>query len=105
MPFTYSVYKEHRLIISTGADCVTWNEIKARQDETKTDPTFNPEYDQLVDLRAVTRFKMTSEQARLLARRTIFSPTSRRAFVAASPAVFGMSRMWEILTELSDNRQ
>jgi len=41
----------------------------------------------------------------MLARRTIFSPTSRRAFVAASPAVFGMSRMWEILTELSDNHQ
>jgi len=54
MPFTCTVYREHRLIISTGSDCVTWSEIKARQDETKTDPAFNPEYDQLVDLRAVT---------------------------------------------------
>jgi hypothetical protein len=46
---------------------------------------------------------MTSDQARLLARRMIFSLTSKRAFVAASPAVFGVGRMWEIFTEMSDN--
>jgi hypothetical protein len=33
----------------------------------------------------------------------IFSATSKRAFVAANPAVFGMGRMWEIFTEMSDN--
>ncbi|MGO9404735.1 MAG: hypothetical protein ACLPVW_14830 [Terriglobales bacterium] len=103
MPFTYVVYAEHRLVISTGSDRVAWQEIKARQDQTKTDPGFNPEFDQIVDLRAVTAFDMTSDQARVLAHRTIFSPTSKRAFVAASPAVFGVGRMWEIFTETSDN--
>jgi len=34
----------------------------------------------------------------------IFSFTSKRAFVAASPSVFGVARMWEIFTELSDMR-
>jgi hypothetical protein len=102
MPFSYVVYSEHRLVISTGSDRVTWEEIKTRQDQTKTDPDFNPEFNQIVDLRAVTGFDMTSDHARLLARRMIFSATSKRAF-AASPAVFGMSRMWEILTEMSDN--
>jgi len=103
MPFSYVVYGEHRLVISTGSDVVTWEEIKARQDQTKTDPDFNPEFNQIVDLRAVTGFDMTTDQARLLARRMIFSATSKRAFVAASPAVFGVGRMWEIFTELSDN--
>jgi hypothetical protein len=103
MPFSYVVYSEHRLVISTGSDRVTWEEIKTRQDQTKTDPDFNPEFNQIVDLRAVTGFDMTIEHAGLLAGRMIFSATSKRAFVAASPAVFGMSRMWEILTELSDN--
>jgi hypothetical protein len=46
---------------------------------------------------------MTSEQARTLARRMIFSATSKRAFVAANPAIFGVGRMWEIFTDLSDN--
>jgi hypothetical protein len=103
MPFSYIVYSEHRLVISTGSDRVTWEEIKTRQDQTKTDPDFNPEFNQIVDLRAVTGFDMTSHHAGLLARRMIFSATSKRAFVAASPAVFGMSRMWEIFTEMSDN--
>ncbi len=103
MPFSYAVYREHRLVISTGSGRVTWEEIKERQDETKTDPAFNPEFNQLVDLRAVTGFDMTSEHARVLARRMIFSLTSKRAFVAANPAVYGVGRMWEIFTEMSDN--
>ena len=103
MPFSYAVYKQQRLVISTGSGCVTWSEIKERQDQTKTEPTFDPEFNQLVDLRAVTSFEMTSEQARVLARRMIFSFSSKRAFVAANPAIFGVARMWEIFTELSDN--
>jgi|SRR5579863_4634694 hypothetical protein len=104
MPFSYVVYREHRLVISTGSDLVTWEEIKARQDQTQTDPDFNSEFDQIVDLRAVTGFDMTSDHARLLARRIIFSATSKRAFVAASPGVFGVGRMWELFTEMSDNQ-
>jgi hypothetical protein len=103
MPFSYVVYSEHRLVVSTGSDLVTWQEIKTRLDQTKTDPDFNPEFDQIVDLRAVTGFDMTGDHVRLLARRKIFSATSKRAFVATSPAVFGVGRMWEILTEMSDN--
>jgi hypothetical protein len=102
MPFSYVVYSEHQLVISTGSDLVTWEEIKTRQDQTKTDPDFNPGFNQIVDLRAVTGFDMTSDHASLLARRMIFSATSKRAFVAASPAFFGMGRMWEILAEMSD---
>ena len=85
MPFSYVVYAEHRLVISTGSDLVTWKEIRARQDQIKTDPDFNPEFNQIVDLRAVTGFDMTSDQARTLARRMIFSAASKRAFVAADP--------------------
>ena len=103
MPFRYVVHKDRRLVVSTGLDCVSWNEIKACQDLTKTDPNFNPEFDQIVDLRATTSFDMTVEQAGALARRMIFSFSSKRAFVASSPAVFGMGRVWEAFTELSDN--
>ena len=103
MPFSYVVYSEYRLVVSTGSDLVTWEEIKTRQDETKTDPGFNPEFDQIVDLRAVTGFDMTSDHARLLARRMIFSASSKRAFVASSPSVFGVGRMWEMFTEVSDS--
>ena len=103
MPFRYVVHTEHRLVVSIGSDRLTWKEIKARQDQTKTDPNFNPEFNQIVDLREVTGFDMTSAQASSLARRMVFSSTSKRAFVASRPAVFGVARMWEILSELEDN--
>jgi hypothetical protein len=103
MPFSYIVHKECRLVVSTGADRVTFTEIKARQDQTTTDPDFNPEFDQIVDLRSVTGFDMTSDQTRILAGRRIFSSTSKRALVAASPAIFGVARMFEIFSEMSDN--
>ena len=103
MPLSYVVYREHRLVISTGSGCMTWEEIKERQDQLKTDPDFNPEFNEIVDLRAVTGFDMTSEHARVLARRVLFSFTSKRAFVAANQAVSGVARMWEVFTEISDN--
>ena len=103
MPFTHVVYRQQRLVVSTGMDRVTWKEIQDRQEQTKTDPDFNPEFNQVVDLRAVTGFDMTAEQAASLAQRMIFSSKSKRAFVAASPAVFGVSRMWEMFTEMSEN--
>lgn len=103
MPFDYVVYKGHRLVISTASGLVTWEEIKARQDQTKTDPAFNPEFDQIVDLRSATRVELSGDQIRFLAGRRIFSFRSRRAFVAPNPSVFGIGRMWESYTEFSQN--
>jgi|SRR5947209_349360 len=103
MPFDYTVYKQLRLVISTGEGLVTWQEIKSRQDQAKTDPNFDPEFNQIVDFRSVTGLDMSGEQTRLLATRSIFSPKSKRAFVATSSAVFGVARMWETYTEFSDH--
>jgi hypothetical protein len=47
--------------------------------------------------------RLSAEQARVLARRMIFSFTSKRAFIVPNTTVFGVIRMWEIDTELSDN--
>lgn len=103
MPFSFVVHKDLRLVISSGYDCLSWSEIKDCQDLTRTDSNFNPVFNQIVDLRSVTGFDMTTEHARVLARRRIFSFASKRAFVVSRPAEFGMVRMWETFTELSDN--
>lgn len=89
--------------VITGSGRVTWDEIKERQDQIKSDPDFNPEFNEIVDLRSVTDLDMTSEHTQVLARRMLFSFTSKRAFVASNPAVFGVARAWEIFTEISDN--
>jgi len=101
LPFSYVVYKNHRLVVSTGTGRVTYDEIKACQDQTKGDPDFNSDFNQIVDLRTATTVYLTVDQARELASRNIFSPTSLRAFIATTPAVFGMGRMWESYTEIA----
>lgn len=53
----------------------------------------------MLTLAHVTRVELTSEELRRLAGRSIFSPASRRAAVASSDVVFGLSRMFEILRE------
>lgn len=77
MPFDYVVYREHRLVISTASGLVTWDEIKARQDQTRTDPEFDPEFDQIVDLRSATRIELSGDQVRFLAGRRIFPIAAR----------------------------
>jgi hypothetical protein len=103
MALNYVVRKKDRLVLSSGSGRVTWSDIKELQDQSKTDPNFDPEFNQLVDLRAVTHIEMSTEQTRVLARRMIFSFTSKRAFIVPNTTVFGVIRMWEIVTELSDN--
>jgi len=103
MPFSYVVYKEQQLVISTGSGRVTRAEIKQRQDQTKTDPDFDPEFNQIVDLTAVTDFEMSIDEFKSLAQRKVFGSKSRRAFVAARPHIFGMGRLWAAYSDMSDD--
>ena len=93
MPCRYVIDKERRLVITTGLNRVTFAEAKAHQDQLVSDPDFNPEFNQLIDATAVTALDMSVDEAKMIARRAFFSPTSRRAFVATSPSIFGMARL------------
>ena len=81
------------------------DDIQTLIEQGPKDPDFDPRLNELVDLRSVTEFALSGDQARTLARRTVYSAESRRAFVASTPHIFGFGRMWEAYTELSDNRQ
>ena len=103
MSATCFVYGDLHLVVSSGYGSLNWHEVKHCQDQTCADPSFSSEFSQLVDMRAVTEVDMTFDHVRMLAQRRIFSLASKRAFVASSPAVFGMGRMWQALVELSDH--
>lgn len=102
MPLRYVIDKQRRLVHTTGWDRLTFAQTKSYQDQLLNDPDFDPEFNQLVDLTALTGLGMSTEETKLLARRSGFSPTSRRAFVAPNPAVFGMSRLFATYNEMSD---
>jgi hypothetical protein len=72
---------------------LTFAEAKAHQERLIADARFNPEFDQLIDLRAVTLLDLSPEEVRTIARRNPFSRRTRRALLASSPHIFEMLRM------------
>jgi hypothetical protein len=95
----YSINKENRLILTTAEGRVTFDDVRDHQDRLFADPDFDAGFDQLIDATGAKKFQISAGQARILARRRLLSPESRRAFVATEPHVFGLGRMMQIYRE------
>ena len=72
-------------------------------DQGRSDPNFDPAFNQIVDLREVTSIDISSAETRTLASIPLFSPESRRAVVAPDPAHFGVGRMFATYHEMSES--
>ena len=102
MPFDYRIDVARRLVLSTGQGRVTFADVKAHQDRLLSDPHFDPSFNQLNDLVAVTHLVVSGEQGRNLALRHVFSPASKRAIVAVNPHVFGLARLMQTYHSLAE---
>lgn len=87
-------------MMSTGSGVLTLADLLAHQEKLLADPDFSADFSQLWDLTHVTKVELTTEELRRLAARSIFSSASRRAILATSDLVFGLSRMFEIFREI-----
>ena len=101
MPCRYVIDRERRLVISVGWDRVTAAEIKAHREQLARDPDFN----QLVDGMAVTALDISMDEAKTFASGSVFSPTSRRAFVAGNLFILGMARLMETYARMTKGRE
>ena len=97
----YTLDKERQLVISVASGRLSFTEVRAHQDRLLADPNFKPEFNQLLDGRTITDLDMTVDEARLLARRPLFSDKTRRAWVSPSPAIYGMGRLMATHNEYS----
>lgn len=104
MPEFYKIDKERRLVLTTGSGVFTFADVVSHMDKLSTDPDFDPSFSQIADFTHVTRIELSADDIRRLAQRTIFSPHSRRAFIAANEAAFGIGRMFEILRGLEGEK-
>ena len=100
MSVKYHIDRRRRLIVTTGEGRVTFAEAKEHQDRLLSDPDFDPEFDQLIDMTNAEELEITAEEAVSLASRPVVSQESRRAFVAGNKAIFGMGRLMETHHEL-----
>lgn len=85
--------------MSTISGVLTMADALAHQENLRKHPDFDPSFSQLMDGTQLTRVELKREEVQRLARDSIFSPDSRRAFVTNSDAAFGMARMFETLRD------
>jgi hypothetical protein len=94
MPEAYDIDPARSLVV-----CRAWGEFSNRDlhehyRRLVADPSFDPRYAQLADLREVTEFSVDSEMIESSARKHIFAPGTPRAFVAPKGVAFGLARMF-----------
>jgi hypothetical protein len=92
----YVINSAQRLILTTAEGIVAFADIHDHQDHLLADPEFDPTFNQLIDTTRVIRVDLSEEEVRILSRRPIVAPTSRRAFVAAKPHIVGLGQMMAV---------
>lgn len=105
MPARYVILKEQRLVISIGWGRLTFDDFRNQQDQLTNSPDFDPAFNQLVDVSATTTLDLTTEQAKTIAKRGIYLPSSRRAVIATDPAIYGMGRMMDVYHSMATGRE
>jgi hypothetical protein len=104
VPASYKIDKDRRLVLTSGADVLTTEDILMHMEQLTSDPDFSPDFFQLVDFTQVTSVQITSKEIRHLAERNIFSPNARRAVVVSNELQFGLTRMFEIHRNLNGEK-
>ncbi len=100
MPTEYTIDKSQKIVFTVGYGVITDDEVYAHQEKLRDDPDFDPSFSQLVDCTGVTKADNLSTDAIYeLARRHLFGAASKRAFVAPQKLVYGLIRMFQILTD------
>jgi|SRR5579859_6968216 len=104
MPARYVIDKQRRLVIATCSGRLTYTEITSVQDQWLRDPDFDPKFNLLADNAAVTSLDVSPEQAKAIAARRVFQYPARCAFVSTNPLIFGMTRLAEAHSQMTEGR-
>ncbi len=100
MPADYTIDKSQRMVFSKAYGILTDQDIISHQEMLRDDPDFDPGFSQLVDCTNITKADDISTDAIYeLARRHLFGAESQRAFVAPKKLLYGLFRMFQILTD------
>ncbi len=104
MSFAYTIDPTKRLVSVKFASKLTVHDIKTYAASLRGHPLFEPSFSEIVDLCQVEELELGAEQALNLADQVDpFSPGSKRAFVAQSPALVNAARMHALLREDNEN--
>jgi len=101
--FEFSIDSSAGLVSSRTTGALTFGKIVNYVSSLKADPKFNPDFSELVDLRAVESVRLSAREAMMLADQVDpFSPLSRRGFVALSETQAHAAQLHLLLRPGSD---
>lgn len=98
VPTFHKIDKKRRFVLSMVFGEFTYAEALAHQRDLSADPDFDPTFVHIVDLMDGTPAKISAEELRQFAQRSIFSKEARRALIVSDLADYG--RMCETLRGL-----
>jgi hypothetical protein len=104
MPIEHTIDTQRRIVQSRLWDVVTELDAWGSAAALVNDPSFDPTFLQLADMREVKKIEVNNSTVRELAVMNIFSPESRRALVVASDVQFGIGRMTTSFAENGDQQ-
>jgi hypothetical protein len=95
MPVSYSIDTEHPLVYTRFSGNVSDADFLEHLKSLYEDQRFDSSMPELVDLRDVTDVSLSPDMIASSARWPLHAPNARRAVVAPSDFLFGLSRMYE----------
>jgi len=99
LPITSTIDTDKALVVTRLVGAVTVDEVEDHNHRLGIDPQFKPYFKQLVDLSEMTEIMYDSAAVQDTSQRHVFMPGVKRALVALTDAVYGMSRMFATQSE------
>ena len=99
MPESYEIDQERGLVISRAWESVSDRELRSHYYRLEADRRFDPGFRQLIDLRDVRHFSLTSAVMLGTALAHVFRSGVPRAIVVANDEQFGLARMFAAYSE------
>ena len=104
MPIAHTIDPERRVVQSRLWDVVTETDAWGSAAALMNDPSFDPTFSQLADMREMKQVEVDQSTVRELAVMRIFAPESKRALVVASDLQYGIGRMTTSYAEAGDQQ-
>jgi hypothetical protein len=102
MPISYRIDEARGLVLTTATGTLTDDDILGLKARLLADPRWAPGMGELADVRAIDRLEVTTAGVQHMARQDAAGPalgSYRLAIVAPQDEVYGMARMYQMLTE------
>jgi hypothetical protein len=99
MPYSYLIDLDRDVVFSKIWGTLTDSQVADHATGLRADPRFDPELNQIIDMRELSELKVTSHGIRKLARLVPFHPEARRAFIVGTGQAEALSRVLFTYTE------